>query len=889
MSFNKHVFKEIPSQNKGGNPNNNIKHLMFNETDKDSLSLNNRSGMKRRLNIAQEGAQVQEGSGQGQMEQLVAQVQKMLQQAPPEQVIAQLLQQLGDPNAVVQIMSAATQSPPEQIMPIVQQVAQQMQSGGGQPPQNAQEEQAEGAASNPAEEAQEVPAMGKGGLSRNLQNIFSPKVDQFFDMGIEHPPYPKAAFGTETHMMPDGSMMANDMMPPASTNPFEGLFGKRYGENDWFNSEFHPNANPNPSGVSGTSRDIHDSRDLARKINKRIRTGVVDDQGMDYSQFAKVHGRDFVVKDELGSFGSGGEFDVIRKEMLKTFGGGGSTDKSIDDTTTENYVTGLKKALQEHMYKGYAINKINTDFKAISDKAALPPPPMPKAADGYEVGSDKFKNLLTQNKYTAEQYNSDPTIKAEVDAQIANARRGNAPLLGNQQSSQNQNVSDSNINPSVGEGTVGERISQEQKHYYPGYGPGQPSDPFGYQREKFSMTPLSQVLGSFGKQRGPVTATGFGDFEGKGVNDFLDAINKTHEVVDVAPVYKENIFGKEKRHTDRNIIGKRFTTQLRDGQPFANPNVDVINNTPNVQAGPGNFAYDANGDAIPDYLQNFPTPSSTGTDSNLASALGTVNNRGALVPAPTFEERVSDRWGRKSEKENAQNFLPDGTPMADTQGYGQGANAQTGTSQDKQDALFNQVKTTMGLPMDFDVWSLPDTDPRKQQFLDMADELDQFMCGGATHKKMMKAENGFELQQQNKMTFEPSSFAYGIEGMGQGFSNFLDKLNSYQSPEEMAANRSPDAVFKPSPRHSGDEGIYWANLQRQMGQDMGADVLAGTGSDWAGFSSNKGQSFKDDFFRQQTPFAEGGVSGMNRGDEVILNDDQMKKLESLGYSLKRKY
>jgi hypothetical protein len=728
------------------------------------------SNMKKTLCKAEGGTQVP-SQGQDQMQQLVAKVQEMLKTSPPEQVVAQLLQMVGDPQQVAQIISTATQQPVDSIIPMIQQVAEQMQS---QPPQGVQP---------PAEASAQAPTV--------------------------------MAFGG-THMMPDGTMMVNSDMnaTPNDGNPFKNLFG-RYGEADWNDLSLHPNASTDLSGRASISRGPKEARQLARSINERIRDGVVSENGMDYGQFAKVHGRDFIVKGEdLGSFADGGEFDAIRKEMLKKFGAGGENKTPFDTTSTNAYVSGLKDALTSHMYKGFAVNKINSHFAEVKDMLANDG--IPKAGNGTET----------------------------------------------------------------------------PQHYFPGYGPGNASDPYGYQREKFGMGPLARLLGSVDRQRGGLEYKGFGELSGMDAEELAKALRENRNPINVEPIYKENIFGKEKRHTERNQIGERFTLQPSD---FSTPvGTDANGNTitPNLEASPGNMAYDANGNGIPDSLQESTGTSSWVPSANLNNAIGDINNKGQLVPIFPFDSRETNRWDRKQTRENATPNSVNKTnagPLVGARGYGQEANTATGLSLDKQEALFNELKGELGLPDSFDPWNLPDTDPMKQKFLDMYDERYQYACGGKTHK-MMKAENGMVVQQgKDSFSINPSEFAYGLEGVGNQFNSFLDKLNAFQSAEKNAANRSPDMMFNPKAPHSGDEGIYWANLQRQMGQDMGADVLAGTGTDWAGFTGNNGRNIKGDFFTQQGAMANGGVAGMNEGDDLMLNSDQMKKLESIGYILKRKY
>lgn len=99
----------------------------------------------------------------GDAEQLIQQVQQMLQQgAQPQEVIAQLLQLQIDPQMIVEIF-VQLGMPQEQVVPVVQEVMQQM--GSGQEQEVPQEQMQEQGMEEPMQEAPQQ-GMEHGGITK---------------------------------------------------------------------------------------------------------------------------------------------------------------------------------------------------------------------------------------------------------------------------------------------------------------------------------------------------------------------------------------------------------------------------------------------------------------------------------------------------------------------------------------------------------------------------------------------------------------------------------------------------------------------------------------------------------------------------------------------------
>jgi hypothetical protein len=96
-------------------------------------------------------------------------------------------------------------------------------------------------------------------------------------------------------------------------SPNQGLdipFGGRYGDQDW--GEYWTENDDRESGnwMPAYDRSRKDARQLSREINKRIRQGYVDSQGVDYSQFSKVKPKQFRAEGQMPTtFLNGGQSD----------------------------------------------------------------------------------------------------------------------------------------------------------------------------------------------------------------------------------------------------------------------------------------------------------------------------------------------------------------------------------------------------------------------------------------------------------------------------------------------------------------------------------------------------------------------------------------------------
>jgi hypothetical protein len=145
------------------------------------------------------------------------------------------------------------------------------------------------------------------------------EIQQAFEVAMSHP-----EMGQDPMMDPNmqGQGMSPDMMPGMDPSMMQiggsyyspelmedgGIFDpfNRYGDKP-FNLSMDK-SNEEGNWIPGMSRGRKDARQIRRNVNRRIREGYVDPQGIDYSQFARTRTKDFMVKaPKVPTFFDGGE------------------------------------------------------------------------------------------------------------------------------------------------------------------------------------------------------------------------------------------------------------------------------------------------------------------------------------------------------------------------------------------------------------------------------------------------------------------------------------------------------------------------------------------------------------------------------------------------------
>lgn len=792
---------------------------------------------------AQEGMEMQQPQGQpqgggsgDQMQQLAQQVQQMMQQgAAPEQVVAQLLQGGIPPEAIMQVM-VQLGMPQEQVQPLIEGVMQQMQ--GGQP--QGQEATPEG-----------QPMMQDGGEAEQQEQIMQ-LIQMFAQIQGVDP---------------------NQIM--------EQLQG----------------ASP------------EEQQQMMQQMVQTVQESQGGGQPMAQPSQAEQ------MQMMLG--GTKEDFESIRKKKIKEYRKGGITDeKSLDSTSTEGYVTGLSDALRKVMYTGFAVNNVNEKYGNV--KKAFDE--IPKADNGYEnkatptvadlknVGHtpESFSQLTKEEReaiymqmpkkpaVTATETTTDLGVKTgavgttSAGTSLTAAELARAKELGindpgfspdgtrerilqadrnswidqqrNNQGGSQKGIVNGGINPNANNPYYN-GFPGKQDHYYPGWNAER--TPYGgdwrnnsYWGQRAGMQPAMDMIDAFSREngRGPYNAgidfQGFGEHTGMNYQQFVDSLGPDTDV-SLTPIWEKNIFGKEKRHKKKNVAAYRFDTIRNNG-------------------------------------------TQGGSSAN--------NNAGQENPY-TFDEMLSREGYTREMYDNDPAIRRD----MDSLGYKpEGSSASTGTvdagiTEGQVSSMQSADDKALAAAKAAGLEGKPESEYTDEDWAKWEENY-QYMKGGSVKKygeggqhigtpfKWCGKTGKFIPMAEAGMSFDASKFADGAMGVGYQLSTFLDDMNAYKRDQNDVTRRSLDNIGIVQPAHSGDEGVYWENLKKQMAQDTGADVLPGTGSDWAGFGQGQ-RTFKDSFITGA--YANGGLTksatGMEKGSEHTLSDDQVKLLQKAGYTLKQLY
>ena len=483
------------------------------------------SGADSIMRYMADGGQAEQPQGGGDpMQQVMQMAQQMAQEgAEPAQIIQALMQQGVPPEAVAQIL-VQLGVPEDQVQQIMQQVMQQAQGQGGPPQEGAPQGQ-------PQEGGQ--PMMAKGG---------------------------------ETHRMPDGTIMP----------------GKSHGVKRMANGGQSVSQEEQIQQLimmyvqiqEGTSDE--EKKQIAQQIMSQLQeanteekskildemsNAVSDFQGGANSQPSGMPSQGEQMMAMLG--GSIKDFNKIRKERLKEYKAGGVTDPdSIPKTSIKEHSIGLSDALKKIMYSGVVVNNMNKKY----DNMATVFDDIPMAEGGYEMKdeelvkrgttqeiwgtlSDEEKNVqlnkwIEDDSYKAGNKNEgrertkvgavggedNPTYKP--DWKITGTGWNGQPVYTDLNASNNQGgmQRDAFGNP-----------TNQQDNYHKGWNAYQQSYNPGGQNSKFNFD-------------------GFGAYAGMNWAQFTNSIANNTEIDNAVfePIWKQNIFGKEKRHTRRNVAGYRF-------------------------------------------------------------------------------------------------------------------------------------------------------------------------------------------------------------------------------------------------------------------------------------------------------------------------------------------
>jgi hypothetical protein len=512
------------------------------------------------MQMAAEAPQEQQAGADQQMQQLAQQVQQMLEQgADPAQVVAQLVQGGVPPQVVAQIL-VGLGMPQEQVMPMIEQVMQQMQGAQQQgPPQ----ENGETEGQPMMEYGDEVfsipnPIFGKKRKRMlnaakstvgfvNDQNYLPYNPDSVYAQALETLANEEARNASKDEivkgmsvrqskrMLKDGGGIDNPgfkALPAEVQNKIVSNM-QQGGEAEAMQQMVAQigqalQEGANPQEVIAQLLQNTGNSEVVKQLMAAA-TGADEQTAMEQinpmvDQVAQMNGGQ-IDEAMMGAINpTKDDFLKLKKKMLKEMKAGGTT-KGFDSSSTESYVQNLQGAISNHVAKNLRVGIINQQF----DKVMQEFDSLPKAKEGFETWAKKNIKpgtdlstmdpaLLTQLKevYNLETGSEDKTEGAEnLDESVIDKK-----------SDENKNIDQ----------TIQDAIDNQMRHYFPG---GNMYNPDYYDRSIGG-----RMVRRFGDPRavtrentGNYDFTGMGELSGKTGEE---AISRIEEVL-ADPNYAKRI------------------------------------------------------------------------------------------------------------------------------------------------------------------------------------------------------------------------------------------------------------------------------------------------------------------------------------------------------------
>ena len=544
----------------------------------------------------QPGQAPQQGGQDQQMQQVMQVVQQMVEQGmQPVEIAAQLLQQVP-PEAIMQVF-VQMGIPQEEAQASIQEAMQQGQQA--QQPQGPGEEQMEGAASNPAEEATEMQMMYGGKMPKRLVKRQEGGGNPEQEM--------QAVMGQVQQMMQNGSD-ARQVMEQIQAAAQQGQISPEVAQAVMEQLSGQMQATDPQGGQEGT-----------------------DPQAMDPNMASP--------DSQMMAFGGN-----LKKLMSKAFGGD-LTPPSIDSKTyAQDRASMITNAIKNNTFK----STLNSDFPSLGGNQMMYGGDLPKADLGaFDIGKYKTKDEAELAAYRYRQglspeeqakFNIDETVKTwkapeptyeagksyEFDPTTKQFKVKEAPAP-TYEAGKNYQYDPATKGfkavdtPAVtGQGAQGVGYPNPlggglYNNLYHGASPMARfmanSQVYGMPRIKGSNLPGGMDASAFMMQAaGKNLAPGMAG----------TANGQNYRVTGVEDI-KGGLFGRKK-------VGVRYNIDW--GNPAAVAQAQAQGQLP---AGPGfsGFNADANGDNIPDYLGAGTTDMNTGT----APVVGPQNQPAATTPA----------------------------------------------------------------------------------------------------------------------------------------------------------------------------------------------------------------------------------------------------------------
>lgn len=845
---------------------------------------------------AQQG-QPQEGGQDQQMQQIMQLVQQLMQQgAQPVDAAAELLSKQVPPEMIMQVF--VQMGMPEQDA----QAAIQQAMEGGQQPQGPGEEQMEGEASNPQEEMAEEGAPEEGGQpspAEEMQMRYGgrmPRQLRRFDNGGDNAEM-QGVMQKVQEMMQGGADAQQVMQeiqaaaqqgkisPETASAVMEQLSGMQQAQNPQGSDEM----------MAGQSQDP---------------------QAMDPNMPAPDQ--------QMGMAKFGGNL----KQLLNRAYGGNAAEPNMDSKTyAQDRTTMFVNAVKNNAFK----STLNDDFPSLSGDQMTYGGGIPKAEFGLDMA---LKDLnITKAQYDDP---SDKTFKGRVDDYV---KYENERLKGTEKTKTPLGEAGKSyqFDPATNSFKVAEQTYDPNKNYQydvatkqfkavdqnqQGYGT---TNPVGYQNPMnqglygnlyAGASPLARLLAGSGNRYGDPRITGANLPGGMSGAQFLGAAGQngltpgmTGTIGDqtwrigAGEKFKEGSIWKGNRRK-----GVRYEIDWGNAAAM-NPAGNAPGYTPNAAA-PGYSGYnaDANGNNIPDYMQEStgtsswnrlstdnPTalvtqPSNTNTvDQNLVNPVSTdvinpssevnqvdqsasessnIQNGALLQPSgrdsrwdrisgreQNREENRTERYNTRKEKALAE-FDKAMEPEVKNEGPSRKENRQEFVSNVK--GLFSGKRYDDGGPI-------------SQEALSNAIDLINRAFGG----NMPKAENGnmgnqgyIEQSNSKKLNIDWNAAGDTYMNTAAGVTDIANKMNEYNPEKEQAAysalNRASNTYDQAKQGLYDQQGSFIPN-------DIGNQVLNPTDVNYV----NQNQIFRY------------GGKVYEIGGDVDLEDDEMEELAAAGFKFSK--
>ena len=477
--------------------------------------------------------------------------------------------------------------------------------------------------------------------------------------------------------------------------------------------------------------------------------------------------------------------------------------------------------------------------------------------EAFATDPNLEKKLKAYGK-TYDEYLADPELKKEIDATGVNSG-SKTGYFGTKEQQQEQQKETTGGDPSKGQASTSDSTSTEEEETQTSL-----SGKSNLSTAEFLGTPLKDIIGGISQATGAIgdkeltdeiQFKGFGDMKGMSQEEMKQAIESgqynPQAIEDIYTKRDARKLARGKTHRGLFGLGKEINPYGKRVY-FDRTPVDNANNA------------ESNADPTQGYQQN---DYQNEIDAQYETALSNLRAQGITNPtqdqlnnAIDLVEQVREMSGVAPGEMQPENWM---------QNYNQYQMAVQKMGGLSPRQLFQMALGGLIISDDQLKYNPP--------FLPM------YFQGGVGEYNN-EAESYIDFQPVFKRNIDFADMADGIYRTGAGINELLEGVQRYVRPEEKAANRSVHSIFQPKARGSMVEGTFNPLTGQMMAQDTGADVLAGQAGDRA---VRQRRGVVNEFARYGAEVAlRKAQEGMETGQPIELNQDELKMLKAAGYTLK---